>query len=580
MTKFFNGKYGFDACRPAITALVFLCAVLSGPAAMPGWAAPGKADYPILQPVNTSSPHATLRSFLLNAERAQKEFRKSGYRSKAAQKHVQRAASTLDLTQVPKSMRDDVGFESVLRLKVIFDHIAMPALDAVPRAADLRPEAARFWRIPQTDITIARVREGPREGAWLFTAETVARIRVYYKLLEEFRAADDTTANLFEEYIYAPGWMIPAGLLNALPKWMRAGVFEQAIWQWVGLILALGIGIGLLVWLRRAAKWLQRNRASDDRRGHWEHLLFPVLALLVLWALFYFIDDQVHITGQVWIVVAAGIKTAIFVFYAWIVFVGGDLVNETIAHTRRIQSTSIAADVTRMGGRLLSYVIIFILFFNLAEELGIPVGAVFASAGIAGFAVAMAAKDSLSNLFGGLTIFMDRPFRPGDYIVLDNNERGEVMHIGMRSTRIKTRDDVMITIPNAAITNAKIVNQSSPEPAFRIRVKVGVAYGSNIKQVEVILVQQVLSNPLAARNPEPRVRFRAFGDSSLEFELLCWARRPQDRGRLVHELNTGIYEAFNAAGIEIPFPQQDVYVRRRPEAQSKPDGEDTGPKAD
>ena len=93
-------------------------------------------------------------------------------------------------------------------------------------------------------------------------------------------------------------------------------------------------------------------------------------------------------------------------------------------------------------------------------------------------------------------------------------------------------------------------------------------------------MQQVLSNPLAARNPEPRVRFRAFGDSSLEFELLCWARRPQDRGRLVHELNTGIYEAFNAAGIEIPFPQQDVYVRRRPEAQGKPDGEDTGPKAD
>jgi MscS family membrane protein len=129
----------------------------------------------------------------------------------------------------------------------------------------------------------------------------------------------------------------------------------------------------------------------------------------------------------------------------------------------------------------------------------------------------MAAKDSLSNLFGGLTIFMDRPFRRGDYIVLDDNERGEVMQIGIRSTRIKICDDVMISIPNAVITNAKIVNQSSPEPMFRVRIKIGVAYDSDIKLVEKILVQQVTSNPLAARDPEPRVRFRAFGVSSLDF---------------------------------------------------------------
>ena len=143
------------------------------------------------------------------------------------------------------------------------------------------------------------------------------------------------------------------------------------------------------------------------------------------------------------------------------------------------------------------------------------------------------------------------------------------MQIGIRSTRIKTRDDVMISIPNAAITNAKVVNQSSPEPMFRVRIKIGVAYGSDIKQVEDILVQQVLANPLAARDPEPRVRFRAFGNSSLDFELLCWARRPHDRGRLVHGLNTSIYNAFNEVGIEIPFAQQDVYIRDLPEGGRK-----------
>ena len=193
--------------------------------------------------------------------------------------------------------------------------------------------------------------------------------------------------------------------------------------------------------------------------------------------------------------------------------------------------------------------------------------AVLASAGIAGFAVAMAAKDTLSNLFGGVAIFMDRPFRPGDYIVLDDNERGEVVQIGLRSTRILTRDNVMITIPNSIITNTRIVNQSSPMPMFRVRVRIGVAYGSDIRQVETILLEQVRSNPLGVQNPEPRVRFREFGDSSLNFELLCWARRPQDRGRLVHGLNTGIYDAFDEVGIEIPFPQRDVHLKHAQECE-------------
>ena len=79
------------------------------------------------------------------------------------------------------------------------------------------------------------------------------------------------------------------------------------------------------------------------------------------------------------------------------------------------------------------------------------------------------------------------------------------------------------------------------------------------------MVDQVRSNPLTVQNPEPRVRFREFGDSSLNFELLCWARRPQDRGRLVHGLNTGIYDAFAEAGIEIPFPQGDVHLKHAQE---------------
>ena len=299
---------------------------------------------------------------------------------------------------------------------------------------------------------------------------------------------------------------------------------------------------------------------SESRKWRWERMIFPVFDMVSLSALLYFIDEQVNITGDVFGVTSVILIALLLIFASWAVFIVGDIFNQGITGIKHIASISIAADITRLAIRIVSFIIVFLLFYNFAEHFGIPVNAIFASAGIAGLAVAFAAKDTLSNLFGGVAIFMDRPFSTGDYIVLDDNERGEVVEIGLRSTRIQTRDDVMISIPNSILTNAKIVNQSSPKPMFRVRVKIGVAYGSDINQVETILLDQVRSNSLAAQYPEPRVRFRNFGDSSLEFELLCWAKRPHDRGRLMHSLNTGIYNAFAEAGIEIPFPQRDGHL--------------------
>ena len=188
-----------------------------------------------------------------------------------------------------------------------------------------------------------------------------------------------------------------------------------------------------------------------------------------------------------------------------------------------------------------------------------------ASAGIAGVAVALAAKETLSNFFGGVTVLLDQPYKVGDYIVLDSGERGEVVEVGLRSTRILTRDDVQISIPNSIITNTKVINESAPEPRFRVRIKVGVAYGTDVDQVEEVLLSVARDNPLVVTKPEARVRFRTFGDSSLDFELLCWAHRPHDKGRITHQLNRAIYKAFEQAGIVIPFPQRDVYMHSQSE---------------
>jgi len=197
---------------------------------------------------------------------------------------------------------------------------------------------------------------------------------------------------------------------------------------------------------------------------------------------------------------------------------------------------------------------------------GISPTAWLASAGVIGIAVGFAARDTLANLFSGISIVADAPYKIGDYIVLDTGERGKVTNVGMRSTRLLTRDDVEITIPNGVIANAKIINESGgPWVKHRIRVPIGVAYGSDVDEVCNILENTATSHPEVVKQPAPRVRMRAFGNSSLDFELLAWINHPQLRGRIRHDLLMNLYKALNQNGIEIPFPQTDLHLRSMPE---------------
>lgn len=183
-----------------------------------------------------------------------------------------------------------------------------------------------------------------------------------------------------------------------------------------------------------------------------------------------------------------------------------------------------------------------------------------ASAGLAGIIVALAAKDTLGNFFGGISVFLDRPFKPGDYILLRTGERGKVVDIGLRSTRILTRDDVLITIPNSVIVSTKIINESAPSRIMRVRTKVSVANTSDVEQVKGVLLKVAGDNSLVLSEPRPRVRFRAFGDGSLDFELLSWIAQPKDKGRLIHQLNFEVFKEFHRAGIAFPSPQREVFV--------------------
>ena len=236
-----------------------------------------------------------------------------------------------------------------------------------------------------------------------------------------------------------------------------------------------------------------------------------------------------------------------------------------LAAVARARSNKLHASMLPLLNNVFKIALLALAIYFIFLAWRIDVAAWLATAGIVGLALSFAAKDTLSNLFAGLSIVADAPYKTGDFIILDSGERGMVTFIGLRSTRILTRDDVEITIPNGVIGNAKITNEAGgPSTRHRIRVQVGVAYGSDIDRVVEILDSIADEHDEICRTPAPRVRFRRFGESSLDFELLCWIEQPVDRGRMLHELNCAVYKAFRDRGIEIPFPQRDLHVRTMP----------------
>ena len=230
------------------------------------------------------------------------------------------------------------------------------------------------------------------------------------------------------------------------------------------------------------------------------------------------------------------------------------------ASTAAIDSRYVDRHVVPILQNIWSALIAGVAAFLLLVLWNIDVTPLLASAGVAGIIVGLAARDTLANFFGSLSLYLDGTYKVGDFVVLEGGERGRVEDISVRSTVIRTRDDILITIPNSKLSNAAIINESTPKTKRRIRVPIGVAYGTDIDIVEEKLLEVAAAEDLVLKRPKPRVRFREFGDSALEFELLCWVANPAQRARATHELNSGIYKRFQSDGIEIPFPQRDISV--------------------
>ncbi len=211
--------------------------------------------------------------------------------------------------------------------------------------------------------------------------------------------------------------------------------------------------------------------------------------------------------------------------------------------------------------KLSNIIIYFAGIMFLLKMWNIDITPLLASAGIAGFVIAFAAQDTISHLFGGISIYFDKPFRVGDRIQLESGEIGDVLEIGIRSTRIKTFDETVIVIPNNTIASSKIINYNQPASNIKEKVTVAVAYGSDIDKVKRILLDIASSVAEIEKDPAPSVYFSELGDFGLEFLIVTWVDNPQKKFIVKTKMNEEIYRRFGEENIEIPYPTQDIYLK-------------------
>jgi len=212
--------------------------------------------------------------------------------------------------------------------------------------------------------------------------------------------------------------------------------------------------------------------------------------------------------------------------------------------------------------KILKGIFIGLVVMIIADRLEWEISKIWAAAGIGSLAVALAAKDTFANMLSGVIILFDRPFLVGDRVELLDGTYGDVVDIGLRSTKILSFDNTIHIIPNQDISNQRITNHSYPDQHLKVALKLGVAYGSDMHKVKQVLHDILTQHPKVRKEPAWGIWFTEFGDSSLNIFIRFWIEDYREKFDIVDEINMEINRCFAEEGIEIPFPQRDIHIIR------------------
>ena len=357
----------------------------------------------------------------------------------------------------------------------------------------------------------------------------------------------------------------------------------------LGVIVVAGLLFLVAGWvLRRVESRLAQRTRTDIDDEFVRSLRKGIRLTVVAWAAWLLVSQWIPVLGAEtpddgW--QAYETQPYHWVWGVWIVlifvpvssFVGQLL---TVFESRIMARTDTALDETAlpMVNRFVRVLVVAVGVLLAMPTVGLEITPLLAGAGVVGLALSLAAKDTLSNLIAGVLLIMDRPFQVGDRIELWNapNETGtwgDVIEIGIRATKIRNPDNLVVVVPNNEIMQRDIINYTMSGQDIRLRIPFSVAYESDIERAKVLLIQAALEVKGVKPDPAPIVIVRGFGPAEVNLQLRVWILEARNRRRIADEITGIVLEAFAREGVEIPYPKRELYIKHGEAPQLKPGGD-------
>ncbi|HUG27266.1 MAG TPA: mechanosensitive ion channel domain-containing protein [Gemmatimonadales bacterium] len=245
---------------------------------------------------------------------------------------------------------------------------------------------------------------------------------------------------------------------------------------------------------------------------------------------------------------------------------GSGLIRRLLVRTLE-RGGKIETGVAQSVGTIVRYGLVLVGLLIIVQTAGINLTTLNVIAGAVGIGVGFGLQTIAANFISGVILLVGRPIKVGDRIVVGGEGgdgiEGDVMEIGARATTVLTNDNIAVIVPNTNFVEQTVVNWSHNDHRVRFKIPVQVAYGTDVRKAEQLLLEVAKADRNVLENPAPGVRFLEFGDSGLQLELRAWSTSLiHKKGLLISNLNFAIYDSFNEHGIEIPFPQRVVHLRK------------------
>jgi MscS family membrane protein len=346
---------------------------------------------------------------------------------------------------------------------------------------------------------------------------------------------------------------------------------SSADWQEVGIALAILVGAAVLARLVLLAidRWVTRF-SRRTQTGLDDAILdaarVPLFCLVVIIALQVALQRLTFLPED-WVTNRERLIYGLYLLvgYVFLHRLMDNLMRWYAQELAERTESNIDEELLPFARRVVLIILGAIAFIVLLSHFDVDVSALVTTLGIGSLAIALAAQATLADTINGFVIMADRPFRLGDRIeILELDTWGDVMDIGLRSTRIRTRDNRMVVVPNSVIGKSLVVNHSVPSTVYRVETHVGVAYGTDVDHARQLMIEAVRAQDWVMKDERIEALFIQHGDSAMIFRVRCWIEHYIETRRIMDKLNTCLYKALNEASIEMPSPIRTLYHRVDP----------------